>query len=84
MLSEKGEHCRIGIEVPRRPDTHVVIAVAIPVVDVQPVLVEVADARDVTNVLCGELIKTLFACPYPLSLKIKIYFRSKRIIFFFL
>ena len=38
------------IEVPGGTDTDVVVRVAVPVVDVEPVLVEVADARNVTGV----------------------------------
>lgn len=51
MLSEKGEHYCIETEVPRRPDTYIVVAVAIPVVDVEAVLVEVADTRHVADVV---------------------------------
>lgn len=38
------------MEVPGGTHTDVVVAVAIPVVDVETVLVEVADTRDVTSV----------------------------------
>ena len=38
------------MEVPGGTDPDVVVAVAIPVVDVETVLVEVTDARDVTSV----------------------------------
>ena len=38
------------MEVPRGTNTDVVVPVAIPVVDIETVLVEVADTRDVTSV----------------------------------
>ena len=38
------------MEVPGGTNTDVVVLVAIPVVDIEAVLVEVADARDVTSV----------------------------------
>jgi hypothetical protein len=38
------------MEVPGGTHTDVVVAVAVPVVDVEAVLVEVADTRDVTSV----------------------------------
>ena len=42
--------CFKRMEVPGGTHTDVVVAVAVPVVDVEAVLVEVADARDVTGV----------------------------------
>ena len=39
------------MEVPRRTHANIVVAVAVPVVDVEAVLVEVADTRDVANVV---------------------------------
>ena len=41
--------------VPGRPEANVVVAVAVPVVDVETVLVEVADTRDVTGVNLREV-----------------------------
>ena len=38
------------MEVPGRTNANVVVAVAVPVVDVEAVLVEVADTRDVASV----------------------------------
>ena len=40
----------LKMEVPGGTDTDVVVAVAVPVVDVEAVLVEVADTRDVASV----------------------------------
>ena len=37
------------MEVPGRPEANVVVAVTVPVVDVEAVLVEVADTRDIAE-----------------------------------
>ena len=57
------------MEVQGGTDTDVVVRVAIPVVDVETVLVEVADTRDVT----GVDLREVFCLSSSMSMKIEFY-----------
>ena len=57
------------MEVPGGTHTDVVVAVAVPVVDVETVLVEVADARDVT----GVHLREVFCLSSSMSARIEFY-----------